>query len=128
VTRQETLENNVRQFHVSLLAQDIPVLTRCLPAAERAEWDEAFTCYFRRFRVIDFVINEVRFDKESLKANATVTVTDQALNRLVTEQKMWRERWRFADDKWRLDTDTEALRKIREACHLGTQGDDPGNP
>jgi hypothetical protein len=120
VTRKQDLDSNLRHFHVSLLSQDLPSLTRCLPASEREKWNQAFACYFHRFRVLDFVIDDVRFDKEAREARATVTVTTQALNRLATQQTTWQERWHYDDKKkWRLDTGTESLVSILEACSAG---------
>jgi len=127
-TRKKMLQDDLQQFHVGLLAQTRPELVRPLPLSDREPWGKAWDCYFHRFRVIDYVIDAVRFHDDAIKADVSVQVTGHALNALATRQQAWREKWVYDRNKWRLEVRTEAFREILGECYPEVSSEKSGEP
>jgi len=115
-SRKQMLQDDLRRFHVGLLSQNRAALVRPIRAVAREPWGKAWDCFFQRFRVVDYVVEEVRFKDEAQGAEVSVRVTGHFVNALSTRQVPWQEAWRYDKQRWRLDVETEAFREILGEC------------
>jgi hypothetical protein len=116
--REDRLRENLRSFHWALIGQDVPNALRFAPPDERDAWDEAFSCIFKRLRLLDYRVELIDFGEENEEATVRVRWTSHPLDSLVVDETLWKEEWSFNRKKqrWSLQPAPGKLKGFPEDC------------
>ena len=116
--REDRLRDNLRSFHWALIAGDVPNALRFVPRDERDAWDEAFSCVFEGFRLLDYRVELIDFGEENKEATVRVRWTSHPLDSLVVDETLWKEDWSYNQNKqrWSLVPDPRKLKGFPEEC------------
>ncbi len=127
--RRDTLKQELKRFHLALFMKDTPSLLRQIPSEERPDWAEAFPCFFQRYRVVDYRIQEVKTGPKVADARVIVWLTRHPNDSLATEETVWIEQWEYRNKRWFLDTESEKTRKYLGDClPPGGEKQEPDDP
>jgi len=116
--REDRLRENLRSFHWALIGQDVPNALRFVPTDERDAWDEAFSCVFKRSRLLDYRVELIDFTEENKEATVRVRWTSHPLDSLVVDETLWKEEWSYNGKKqrWSLRPNPGKLNGFPEDC------------
>jgi hypothetical protein len=114
--RRTDLQQDVNRFHMALFMQDIPALLRQMPPEERGKWSDALRCFFHRYRVVDYSIQEIKTGAKVEDAKVVVWVTRHPVDALAAQELVWKEDWVYRKKAWRLDTASETSREFFGTC------------
>jgi hypothetical protein len=114
--RRTDLHEDVNRFHMALFMQDTPGLLRQIPSEKRGEWSDALRCFFHRYRVVDYSIQEIKTGAKLEDAKVVVWVTRHPVDALAAQELVWEEDWIYRKKEWRLDTGSERSRKFFGTC------------
>ena len=113
------------------MAQDRSGLLRYIHTPEKSQWDDSLSCFFLRFRLVDFNIEGIQFDTDAKEARIQARITGHRVNTLSTEQAFLEEDWRYEDGRWGIDSRSEIFTKMLGECHPDSSKDTnrgfPGN-
>ena len=115
-SRWDTLQQDLSRFHLALLMRDAPALLRQVPLEARAEWSDALPCFFRRYRVVDYRIQEITPGDKGEDAVVVVWVMRHPVDSLNTLESIWSQRWTHQGGGWLLDTESESTRRFLGDC------------
>lgn len=123
------MQQELSRFHLGLLMQDTPALLRQVPPEARPEWSEALSCFFGRFRVVDYRVQEIQRGSEGEDARVVVWVMKHPVDGLATRQSIWHQQWVYRGGGWFLDTESETTRRFLVGCLPGeSRGEAPSVP
>ena len=115
--RKDYLQESLKSFHLSFMSRNLPYVIMKIPSDERTRWAEAFQCYFNRYRLVDFKIQEIKIEPDNTEAKVTVWLTGHAIDSISIQEHLWVEEWVFQDRRWYLDPESESLRKVIGPCY-----------
>jgi hypothetical protein len=115
-SRKDFLQQDLKRFHMALFTPDIPILLRMLPLEERAEWADPLVCYFGRYRVVDYKVQQIKTGPKVEDARVLVWVTVHPVDSMTIQEKVWDQEWEYRDKRWFLDSESETTRKFFGDC------------
>jgi len=121
--RRDSLQEEVKRFHLALLMNDTASLLRQVPSDDRPEWAEALPCLFGKYRLVDYSIQEIKTGPKVRDARVVVWVTRHPVDSLVTQEAVWVEQWLYRDKRWFLDAASVSTRKYLGDCLSPLAGD-----
>lgn len=114
--RRDSLQEDLKRFHMALMMKDTPLLLRQIPKEDRPDWAEAFPCFFEKFRVVDYTVQEIKTGPKVEDARVVVWVSRHAVDSLSTREMVWVEEWVYEEKRWFLDTASEKTREYLGDC------------
>jgi len=114
--RGDALQQDLSRFHLALLMQDTPALMRQLPEEARPVWADALSCFFGRFRLVDYRIQEIKTGPKAEDARVVVWARRHPVDSLSTLESIWVQEWVYMEGGWSLDTESETTRKFLGDC------------
>lgn len=113
------MKSDLRNFHWTLVGQDIYKALEYVPADQREAWDRFLTCLLGELRLVDFVAETITFRNDSVEASVRVRWMGHPMNSLVVRELLWRERWVFDPDKqqWFFMPTGDRIEGLPERCH-----------
>jgi len=121
-TRKEDLQETMKRFHFALMGQDVSSAVRFFPLEDRPEWAKAFTCFFGRYRVVDYRVQEIKSGAKVEEARAVVWVTLHPLKSMTVQEIVWTQEWTYEDKNWMLFPDSESTQAFLGNCYLPHDG------
>jgi len=120
--RRDALQQDLNRFLMALFMQDTPALLRQIPPEARADWSQALVCFFQRYRVVDYNIQEIKTGPKVEEARVVVWVRQHPVNALATLETVWYAQWVYRNGGWFLDTESETTRTFLGDCLTAKNG------
>ena len=115
--RREHLQETMKRFHLALFVQDTRSLVRSLPLEDRPLWAEAFSCFFDRYRVVDYEIQQIKTGSRVEEARAVVWMSIHPIKSMTVRETVWVQEWILEDKRWVLFPDSESTQAFLGDCY-----------